>query len=395
MLRGTRVAVVNWRDLGHSLAGGSERYAWEFALGLREAGAEVDFLTARDTHQTRDEVVDGIRVRRRGGRFGFYPAIWAYLFYRRFRRGYDVVIDAENGIPVFAPLVVPRSTALVLVMHHVHQEQFRTYFPRPLADVGRFLERRAMPRVYRDVRTLAVSVSTHREMIAQLGWHRPVKIVPNGAVPPAPPTSADRIPPDSTDRIVVLGRLATHKRIDLVVRAVADLLPTRPGLRLDIVGRGPEEPVLRALVEELGVGDRVTLHGFLSEDDKHAVLLSSRLHVCASDAEGWGQVVIEAASYGIPTLARRVPGLRDSIRDGETGWLVEDHGGLDRVPEQLETGICDALDFLGEDGRRADMAEACRTWASGFTWERMHEQVQTVVSEELKRSRGGQEQAGR
>ena len=48
--------------------------------------------------------------------------------------------------------------------------------------------------------------------------------------------------------------------------------------------------------------------------------------MCASDAEGWGQVVVEAASYGMPTLARDVPGLRDSIRDGETGWLVADPG---------------------------------------------------------------------
>ena len=51
-------------------------------------------------------------------------------------------------------------------------------------------------------------------------------------------------------------------------------------------------------------------------------LRRGRLHVCASDAEGWGQVVIEAAAYGVPTLARDVPGLRDSIRHGApVGWF--------------------------------------------------------------------------
>ena len=59
------------------------------------------------------------------------------------------------------------------------------------------------------------------------------------------------------------------------------------------------------------------IHGFLDEDDKHAVLGAAAVHVCASDAEGWGQVVIEAAAYGLPTLARDVPGLRASVHDGE------------------------------------------------------------------------------
>ena len=66
------MAVVNWRDPWHSLAGGSERYAWEFARALRDAGAAVDFLTARDAHQRSREVRDGIRVERRGRQFSFY-----------------------------------------------------------------------------------------------------------------------------------------------------------------------------------------------------------------------------------------------------------------------------------------------------------------------------------
>ena len=142
------------------LAGGSERYAWEFALGLREAGAEVDFLTAARHHQSRDEVVDGIRIRRAGRPVTASTRGLATGSPRVYVAGYDVVVDAENGIPVFAPLVVGRRARVLLVMHHVHQEQFRTYFPRPVADLGRFLEGWLMPRVYRHVRTLAVSDST-------------------------------------------------------------------------------------------------------------------------------------------------------------------------------------------------------------------------------------------
>ena len=50
-LSGARAVVVNWRDLDHALAGGSERYAWEYAKALAAAGADVEFLTARDEGQ--------------------------------------------------------------------------------------------------------------------------------------------------------------------------------------------------------------------------------------------------------------------------------------------------------------------------------------------------------
>ena len=383
-LRGARVAVVNWRDPWHSLAGGSERYAWEFATALSDAGARVEFLTARDVHQDAGGWHGDIRVRRGGTQFTFYPWVWWQLLRRTLTgRAYDVVIDAENGIPVFSPMLLPRRSVVILVMHHVHQEQFRTYFPPALAMLGRWLEAWLMPRVYRRVPTLAVSDSTRAEMLSQLAWDRPVEIVHNGADVPAHVGGR----PDP-DRLVVLGRLATHKRIDLVVRAVSRLVEERPTLHLDIVGKGPEESRLRSLVGELGLGEHVRLHGYLDEDDKHRVLGLSSFHICASDAEGWGQVVIEAAAYGLPTLARDVPGLRDSIRSGETGWLV-DTAGLDEagVVNGLVAGIREASQDLEDDATREAFAARCRDWADRFSWKRMHDLTIGVVNRELA-SRG-------
>ena len=380
------MAVVNWRDPWHSLAGGSERYAWEFARGLHGAGAVVDFLTSRDAHQRRHEVQDGIRVDRRGGQFTFNLWIWVTLLCRRLTgRGYDVVIDAATGIPPFSPLVVARRTAVVLVVHHVHQAQFLTYFPAPLAHLGRFLEGRLMPVVYRNVRTLVVSESTHREMVRQLGWRQPVQVVANGTDLPRA-TTDDRAEPDPGPRLLVFGRLATHKRVDLVLRAVAELVTELPELRVDVVGKGPEEQRLQALVDELGLGEVVSLHGFLPDAVKQDVLRHSRLQVCASDAEGWGQVVIEAATYGVPTLARDVPGLQDSIRPGRTGWLVPDAGpDPDPVVRSLVVGIRTALSELESADERTRYAEACRAWGAGFSWTRMRETVTEVVEEELAR----------
>ena len=300
-LSGARAVVVNWRDLDHALAGGSERYAWEFARALVDSGASVEFLTARDEGQGRTEVRDGIRIRRGGGALTFYP--WAAWQLLRRRRRLDVVIDPECGIPTFSPLFVGRRTAVLLVVHHVHMQQFRTYFSPPMSTLGRWLEGWLMPRVYRRVPTYAVSRSTAAEMRKELGWRGPIGILENGS---ASATGASSGPGDPR-RILVLGRLVPHKRVDAVVRAAALLTRDVPDLRVDVVGRGPEREAVRALVDDLGLSDVVTMHGYLSDPDMDAVLGGCGLHVCASDVEGWGQVVIDAASHGIPDRRPRRP----------------------------------------------------------------------------------------
>ncbi|GAA4114871.1 glycosyltransferase family 4 protein [Nocardioides fonticola] len=383
-LDGARVAIVNWRDLDHPLAGGAEHYAWHVARAVRDAGAEVEFLTARAPGQTRRASVEGIRIDRAGGVLGFYPAALARLLRRR--RRIDLVVDCSAGIPAFSPLVLRRRTPVVLVVHHVHQDQFATYFPRPVAALGRFLER-ASARVYRRRRVLAVSESTRTEMRHRLAWHGPIGILANGADRPA----VDVVPEaKQPGRIAVLGRLVTHKRVDAVVEAFAALLAdptglapaTAAGLHLDVVGAGPESPRLAARVAELGLAERVTLHGFVEETAKTELLTAASLHVCASDAEGWGQVVIEAAAHGTPTLARDVPGLRSSIRDGETGWLLPE-ADPEPLPQRLLAGLRAALVELDEPETAALLVKRTQAHAAGHDWPAMHARTRALLTTEL------------
>lgn len=377
-LRGKRIVVANWRDLDHSMAGGAERYAWEFALAMVEAGARVDFLTAREPGQSARETRDGIRIVRRGGRLSFYLHAGWFLLLRRF--AIDAVVDADCGIPVFSPLFVSRRrTTVVLLVHHVHRAQFGTYFPRPVAALGRFLEGTVMPRVYARATTVAVSESTRGEMRRQLGWTSAIGLLPNGNTAEAA-SAADAA--DTVDRIVVLGRLAPHKRVDLVIRAVAALQQVRPALHLDIIGKGPDFGRLEALVDDLKAEKHVTLHGYLDDQAKADLLSRARLHVCASDVEGWGQVVIEAASYGVPTVARNVPGLRDSVHDSTTGWLLDEPtGDLVAVQARLLVGIESALTELEDIERREEIAVDCRHWAGSFTWDAMHRGAVQIIAE--------------
>jgi glycosyltransferase involved in cell wall biosynthesis len=375
VLSGAHVAVVNWRDPAHRQAGGAEIYAWEFAQGLLARGAEVEFITSRDVGQSRRELVEGVSVVRRGGFVTYF--VWAFLHLLRHRRRYDLVMDASTGIPVFAPLAVRRRTPVVLVMHHVHLDQFGTHFSRPMAALGRFLEGWLMPRVYADSRTVAVSESTREEMRARLGWRGPIDLLMNGAFVPTDPGPPERDP----HRLVVLGRLVAHKRVDLIIRAVDRL----PETTLDVVGRGPDQEHLARVVGARRLGERVTLHGFVDEDTKAGLLRGAGVHLCASDAEGWGQVVIEAASYGLPTIARRVPGLRDAIDDGRTGWLVDDTpGDDDAIVDALVGAIERAVTELSDPARQAQIFKQCREWSARFNWTAMRTQAADLAEAEMR-----------
>src|SRR5690606_40093111 len=94
-------------------------------------------------------------------------------------------------------------------------------------------------------------------------------------------------------RVVCVGRLVAHKRVDLLLEAAAELRERWPGLVVDVIGRGPEEAALRARLPE-----GVTLHGYLPEEEKARLVASAWVHVYASQGEGWGLCVVEAAALG-------------------------------------------------------------------------------------------------
>ncbi|WP_311932289.1 glycosyltransferase family 4 protein [Microbispora sp. H11081] len=373
LLDGVRVAVLNFREPGQTVAGGAEEYAWRVSAYFVGQGASVDFLTSRERHQTRAESRDGIRLRRMGNKYLVYLLVplWLLLHRRRF----DVVLDCMNGIPFFSPLVVRRRTRVICVVHHVHDRQFHAFFPRWLARIGCFVEGPVARLLYRRRTTVTVSESSRHELRERLRWLAPIEVVPNGG-PTARPVADDPVPGDPA--VVYLGRLVGHKRVERVVELAADLAPGRPGLHVHVVGRGPERDRLAARAVRSDVAGRVHLHGFLPEPEKNAVLSRARLNVTASEFEGWGLTVIEAAALGVPTVAYDVAGLRDSVRHGVTGWLVRDG-------ERLADVVGHALRELDDPLTRARMARECRRWAGEFTWGRTGAAMTGLVAGELGR----------
>ncbi|HET9144207.1 glycosyltransferase family 4 protein [Actinophytocola sp.] len=343
--------LLNWRDTSHPEGGGSERYLERMAEGLASRGYRVTMHCAAHDQAPADEWRRGVRIRRRGNRLTVYlRGLQAVL-----RTRPDVIVDVQNGIPFFSRLVA-RCPVHVLV-HHVHREQWQPVLGERLGRIGWWIESRLAPRIYRGCRYLTVSLSTRDELV-RLGVAPERITVIEPGVDPAPATHAE---PDEDPVLAVVGRLVPHKRVEHAIDVLARLAEQWPKLRLEVVGQGWWAENLRRHAQLRGVEDRVTLHGWVEEQDKHEILARSALHLCPSVKEGWGISIMEAAGHGVPSIAYRAAGgVTDSIVHDETGLLAEDFEDL-----------VECVATLLRDGElRATMGAAGRARARKLGWER-------------------------
>lgn len=350
--------LLCWRDTGHPQGGGSETYLQRIGAQLASSGVAVTLRTARYPGSLRRETVDGISVSRGGGRHSVY--IWAGLAMVLARVGLgplrgvrpDVVIDSQNGIPFLARLAYGRRS--MVLVHHCHRDQWPVA-GRLMSRFGWFVESRLSPRLHRRNQYVTVSLPSARDLV-DLGVDASrIAVVRNG-VDDIPVAVGPR---SEAPRIVVLSRLVPHKQIEDVLDAVAELLAVVPGLHLDVVGGGWWQDRLVSHAVRLGIGAAVTFHGHVSETVKHELLQQSWVHALPSRKEGWALAVIEAAQHGVPTVGYRSSGgLTDSVVDGVTGVLVDDHRGL---VEALQTLLTDAV-------LREQLGVKAQLRAAEFSW---------------------------
>jgi glycosyltransferase involved in cell wall biosynthesis len=212
-----------------------------------------------------------------------------------------------------------------------------------------------VPFLYRWRPVIAVSPTTQEALVGLGIPEEQIRVVYNGAEQPKWLPGAACF---EGRRIAYVGRIKRYKRLDRLVRAVADLRREFPDLRLDLVGEGDAKVDIEALIEESGLRYQATVHGFVSDRKKAEILHAATVFATPSMHEGWGLSVIEANSYGCPAVAYNVPGLKAAIRNGETGILAEDDDSFRR-----------ALSFLLQDSAaRRRYSAAARAWAESFSW---------------------------
>ena len=362
--------LLSWRDTGNPEGGGAEVYLEQMAAGLVARGAKVTLMSAAYPGAATDEVVDGIRYLRRGDKLAVYLQGMWLLASRQLGR-VDAVVDVQNGLPFFSRLVTRRP--VVVLVHHVHREQWPVVYPGVRGRIGWLLESRVAPWLYRHCQYVAVSRATRTEL-EHLGVDADrIAIVHNGTA--APDAGGPSVAKTDHPSICVVGRLVPHKRVEQAVNAVVRLRERVPDVRLTIVGSGWWENNLRQYVRALGAEDVVEFTGFVDDEHKQEVYARSWVMALPSLKEGWGLVIGEAARHDTPTVAyRSAGGTQESIVDGVSGLLVDD-----------EDELVDAIGSVLTDAElREKLAEGARAHSGGYTWAGSQQTFADVVSAALR-----------
>ena len=156
-----------------------------------------------------------------------------------------------------------------------------------------------------------------------------------------------------SDRLVLgaVGRLSPEKGFDLLIQALHHLLRMGHNVELWLLGDGPEKDRLTALIEELGLGDRVRLLGYVSDVRERFEAMD--VFVLSSLREGFPNVLLEAMALEVPVAATRVAGVPRVIEDGVNGLLLEP-GSVDSLTRTLTQVVGDAAlrARLGKAGRQ-------------------------------------------
>jgi len=349
-----RLLVINWLDRENPQAGGAEAHLHEIYGRLARRGHDVSLLCSGWEGCAPEVTLDGIRVHRVGGRWDF--ALHVVKGYRRLHRAqpFDLVIEDINKLPLFSPLWV-KEPVDVVVPHLFGRTAFREASWAVASTV--VAAERAIPLVYRHCHFTAISESTRSDLLARGVPVERTRVIYCGidsaAFTPAPD---ERSP---TPIIAYVGRLRRYKGVGLILQAVAAMRDRRT--EVEIAGSGDDRPRLEALARSLDLDRRVRFLGFVSEAQKSALLRRAWIVSLTSPKEGWGITNLEAAACGTPVVASDSPGLRESVLDGRTGFLVK-HGDVRELAAAYDRIIADPalLTRLGTAGR---------AFAESFTWE--------------------------
>lgn len=359
--------MVNWQDRRNPQAGGAEVHLHETFGRLAAAGHRVTLLVSGWRGASPRENLDGMDVWRAGRRHSFPVAVRGA--YRRIRseHSFDVVVENINKLPLLTPLWM-EEPVVALVNHLFGATAFREA-SWPVASVVWSAER-LIPSVYRKVPFHAVSESTAEDLVQRGIAREHIEVIPGGIDHALyrPDPSVERFP-DPT--FVYIGRLKRYKGLDVVFEALGHL--DRRGLeaRLLVAGTGDDRPRLQARARELGVETRVRFLGYVSEERKVELLRRAWATVYPSPREGWGLTNIEAAACGTPVVASDAPGLRESVLEDRTGFLVP-HGDSTAWAERMAR-LCT------DEACRDRLSGAAIEHAARYSWERTAHRTEAAL----------------
>lgn len=374
-----KILIFSWRDIRHPGWGGAEVLTMELAKRWISKGCQVSIVSSKFPGCLNFETLNRVKIFRPATLPSFSPPKYirylleTYKFYRHHLAGkYDLVLDQVHGLPFFTPLFVREKT--ILFPLEVAQKIWFYEMPFPFSLAG-YLAELFYITLFRNVPFLTISPSTEKDL-KKLGAKKIMTIIPGINFSPLP-----HFPHKSkTPLFVSLGRITEMKRITDTLQAFRLLHKEIPLIKLIIIGQG-KDPYLQRLKNlccQMAIEDRVNFTGYVSEKEKKRLLSQAWFMVSTSLKEGWGLVVIEAAACGTPTVAYRVAGLVDSIKDGKTGLLCRKN-----TPEELARNI---KILLKNPSLRKEISRNALSYSRSFSWDKAANEAFAIFGQIIRSS---------
>lgn len=349
------ILIFNWQDIKNPLGGGAEVHLHEIFKRIVTMGHNVTLVSCKHKDLSNAEIIDGINVLRFGDRnlFNFLvPSLYKEIVNTQ---KFDVVIDDINKIPFFTPLFVKEP--LLAISHHF----FGTSIFKEaglIAGTYVYLAEKLVDFIYKKTKFVVVSESTKDEFKNRGFDTSKFEIVYNALTQEDYPFQICEKEENPT--ITYFGRIKKYKSVDHLFHSFAKVKENIPNAKLWIIGRGDFQPNLEKLAEELNIANDVVFHGFVDDKKKIELLSKSHIVVNTSMKEGWGITNIEANACGTLVVSANVPGLRDSVKDGDSGLLYE-YGNIDDLSNKLTS-------VLQSDELLKKLSQGALKWAKSFTW---------------------------
>jgi glycosyltransferase involved in cell wall biosynthesis len=372
---GYRILAVNWQDLKNPFSGGAEVHLHEILSRLGKWGHEITLLCSGFDGAPSEESYDNIRIIRRGRRINFNWVAWRHVQRLLVNEKYDLILEDINKIPFYLPKLT-RVPVLAVVPHLFATTVFHEINIVLASYI--YLMERPVNWWYTGCRWMVISESTKTDLVERGIRSEMISVIHCGIDHQlfCPDPQAPLFPRPT---ILYLGRLKKYKCVDHLFRAAARLPREIGDWQVVVVGGGDDRRRLESVALQLGIADRVTFAGFVDTAAKIDYLRRSQVAVCPSLKEGWGLTNIEANACGTPVIAANVPGLRDSVRDGKTGFLYR-HGDIEALSGYLAR-------ILTDQGLRERLALGALEWSESFHWSEAARETEALITRVLHERR--------
>ena len=346
------ILICNWRDPKHPLAGGAEVSLLEHAKYWQKKGAQITWFASSFDKVKKDEIIDGIRIIRRGSHYTVH--LWAFLEYLKGTfHDCEIIIDCFHFLPFFTPLYM-RDKKIIALIHEVAKEIWFKNLPWVFAKIGYHLEEYFFMS-YKRIPFITVSKSTQEDLEDVGVPKKNITVIHNGVRLPKFGKKAR----DPRPTVLFLGRIAKDKGIEDVVKAYNICYQKNKNIKLVIAGQEEKKGFLHGLLRKFK-GNIESL-GFVTEKKKYELMQKAWVLLHASIKEGWGLTIIEANCVGTPAIGYNVAGLRDSIQGNKTGLLVDPN------PQALAIAI---EKLMNDKDLYKKLCANAKEWSGKFNWEK-------------------------